>query len=546
MSDFAPHETEPRRRRLSPLTRRILAVNMMPILVLMVGLLYLDEYRATLVEQTLESLHTQGQMFAAALAEGAVYEAATDEDPVGETPINLDIARNMVRRLAEPAELRARLFSTENALLADSRTLYGPSGEIEVEDLSPPKPQSGLAALFDRLTRKLRQPWSGDDALPPYRESHPQTAKDYAETLSALSGNASEMVRANPDGGILLSVGVPVQRFKQVVGALMLMKDGAELEQRLFQVRLNILQMTALALAVTVMLSLYLAGTIARPVRRLALAAERVRKGHGRRPDIPRFPGRHDEIAELAHALADMTEALWARMDAIESFAADVAHEIKNPLTSLRSAVETISLIHDPEQKARLMAIIVDDVGRLDRLISDISDASRLDAELSRAETQPVSLAPLLATLADIHAATVKAQAPQILLDLPPGDPMTVPGIESRLAQVMRNLIANAVSFSPPDGKIAIKASREGDRLRILVEDEGPGIPEGKNEAIFERFYSERPAAEKFGTHSGLGLAISRQIVSAHLGSIAAENRLDAEGRRLGARFILDLPAKGD
>jgi two-component system sensor histidine kinase ChvG len=542
MSDDSFHP----RRRLSPLTRRILAVNMMPILVLVVGLLYLDEYRATLVEQTLDSLHTQGQMFAAALAEGAVYETATEDDPLGETPIDLDIARNMVRRLAEPANLRARLFSTEGGLLADSRTLYGSSGEIEVEELTPPKPQSGFSAVIGRLVNRLKKPLGHESNLPRYRESHPQTAKDYVEVQAALEGEVSEMVRSNQEGGVFLSVAVPVQRFKQVVGALMLMRDSEEMEQSLLQVRLNILQMTVLALSVTILLSLYLAGTIARPVRRLALAAERVRKGHGRRPDIPRFPGRHDEISELAHALADMTEALWNRMDAIESFAADVAHEIKNPLTSLRSAVETISLVSDPEHKARLMAIIIDDVGRLDRLISDISDASRLDAELSRAETKPVPLAQLLQTLADIHATTMKALAPVITLDLPMNDDLTVPGIESRLAQVIRNLIANAISFSPPNGAIAIQALREGQMIRITIEDEGSGIPEGKTEAIFERFYSERPAAEKFGTHSGLGLAISRQIVTAHRGFIRAENRKDVESRILGARFIVELPTLDD
>ncbi|TAN46231.1 MAG: HAMP domain-containing protein [Rhodospirillales bacterium] len=530
-------------RRLSPLTRRILAVNMMPILVLVLGLLYLDEYRATLVERTLESLHTQGQMFAAALAEGAVYELPGEEDHETASPFDLDVARNMVRRLAEPADLRARLFSPEGYLLADSRTLYGKSGEIEVETLAPPK---GSSDILHRLAAWASRPFASDENLPLYRERHPQRARDYPEVAGALDGNAMEIMRANPEGGIYLSVAVPVQRLKQVVGALMLMQGGEEMEQSLLQVRLNILKMTALALLVTVLLSLYLAGTIARPIRRLALAAERVRRGHGRRHDIPRFPGRRDEISELAHSLADMTEALWARMDAIESFAADVAHEIKNPLTSLRSAVETISLIKDPEQRAKLMAIIIDDVGRLDRLISDISDASRLDAELSRAENVPVALAPLLETLVGIHAATAKPGMAKIDLELPPDDPLSVEGIESRLAQVVRNLIANALSFSPPEGAIVVKGSRSDSLVRIEVEDEGPGIPEDKTEAIFERFYSERPQGEKFGTHSGLGLAISRQIVTAHRGRIRAENRKHADGRVAGARFIVELPAKSD
>lgn len=546
MSETQPAQPDFRHKRLSPLTRRILAVNMMPILVLVVGLLYLDEYRATLVDQALESLHTQGQMFAAALAEGAVFEDAFESGPDDEPPIDLDVARNMVRRLAAPADIRARLFSHEGFLLADSRTLYGPSGEIEVEELQPPKPKADFARFVRKAIDRFKKAFDQESRLPRYRESHPQSVRDYVEALEALDGNASEMVRLNPEGGMMLSVAVPVQRFKQVVGALLLTKDSREMEESLLQVRLNILEMTALALTVTILLSLYLASTIARPVRRLALAAERVRKGHGRRPDIPRFPRRNDEISELAHALADMTEALWARMDAIESFAADVAHEIKNPLTSLRSAVETVSLVSDPEKKARLMAIIVDDVGRLDRLISDISDASRLDAELSRAEAKTVPLAQLLQTLLDIQQTTAKENGPRFSLSLPDDDPLAVSGIESRLAQVMRNLIANAVSFSPQGGVIAIAARRQDGMIEVSVEDEGPGIPEGKNEAIFDRFYSERPEGEKFGTHSGLGLAISRQIVTAHQGTIFAQNREDGQGRRLGARFVMTLPAKTD
>jgi two-component system sensor histidine kinase ChvG len=311
-------------------------------------------------------------------------------------------------------------------------------------------------------------------------------------------------------------------------------------------VRLDILKTFLFALAVTVLLSIYLAGTIARPVRRLATAADRVRRGLGREVVIPDFSRRGDEIGDLSSALREMTGVLWQRMDAIDRFAADVAHEIKNPLTSLRSAVETASRIEDPVKQRRLLAIILEDVQRLDRLISDISDASRLDAELSRHEHEPVALDRMLATLVELHEATTMEGAPRLRLIVPsnarPSD-FVVPGIEDRLVQVLRNLIANAISFSPSGGTIGLAVQRDQNTVVVTIDDEGPGIPDAKLAAIFDRFYSERPAGEKFGTHSGLGLSISKQIIEAHRGIIRAENRRGAGGAIVGARFIVRLPA---
>jgi two-component system, OmpR family, sensor histidine kinase ChvG len=235
-----------------------------------------------------------------------------------------------------------------------------------------------------------------------------------------------------------------------------------------------------------------------------------------------------------------MTAGLWNRIDAIERFAADVSHEIKNPLTSLRSAVETTARVTDPVQQRRLMAIILEDVQRLDRLITDLSDASRLDAELQRAESGSVDIGRMLGMLADLYRTTLEDSGIKVTLSLPPGSSLTVPGIEDRLVQVFRNLIGNAISFSPPGGSITLRARREGAWVIATVEDDGPGIPAGKLDAIFERFYTERPAGEKFGTHSGLGLSISKQIITAHRGEVFAENR---EGRP-GARFTVKIPAK--
>jgi two-component system sensor histidine kinase ChvG len=325
---------------------------------------------------------------------------------------------------------------------------------------------------------------------------------------------------------------------------LLLTQDGARLEDSLQSVRADILHCFLVALAVTVALSLYLAGTIVRPIRRLALAAERMRRGHGRHREIPDLTGRGDEIGELSLALRELTGALWTRMDATEHFAADVAHEIKNPLSSLRSAVETVVRVQDPERQRPLMAIIADDVNRLDRLITDISNASRLDAELSRAEPKPVDLGAMLRMLVGFHAATIADDGvtPRVIGELPEDVDLIVPGVEGRLVQVFQNLIANAVSFSPPGGTVALTARRDGRYVEITVSDQGPGIPEGKLTAIFERFYSERPPAEKFGTHSGLGLSISQQIIGAHLGTITAANRRGPDGAIVGAVFTVRLP----
>jgi two-component system sensor histidine kinase ChvG len=290
-------------------------------------------------------------------------------------------------------------------------------------------------------------------------------------------------------------------------------------------------------------MSFYLARAIARPIRRLAIAADRVRRGHGRFIEIPDFSRRRDEIGDLSSVLQRMTKELWERIDSIERFAADVSHEIKNPLTSLKSAVETAARLKDPERQKKLMDIVLEDVERLDRLISDISRASRLDAELQRAEMEAVDMRHMLTTLAEVEGASTDTDAPKIVLDLPKEGTLKVLGVEDRLVQVLRNIIANAKTFSPPRGTIRIGALSEGKFVTITVDDQGPGLPKGKLEAIFDRFYTERPAGEKFGTHSGLGLSISKQIMEAHDGQIFAENMVGPDGNTLGARFVVRVPA---
>ena len=526
-------------RPISPLTRRIIAVNVLPVALLAVGFLYLGKFESSLIGQQIESLRTQGEIFAAALSEGAVLDS-TDEGEI----LLPDLARQMMRRLVEPTRTRARLFDIGGKQIADSRLLRGPGDAVQVTELPPIEHKGPMVRLTDRIYDWVAELVPSRHKHPPYREGATGTAEDYGEAVRALRGESASAVRSDPQsGGLVISVAVPVQRYKQVLGAVMLSSGNGEIEEELRTVRLELLRIFGVALLVTVLLSLYLAGTIARPIRRLAGAAQRAR-GRGARVEIPDFTGRGDEIGELSGSLREMTDALWDRMSAIESFAADVAHEIKNPLSSLRSAVETAARIEDPSKRRRLMVIIQDDVERLDRLISDISDASRLDAELSRLEMAPIDIAAMLHALAEMHEATQAEGAPRLTLDIADrGRALIVPGTESRLSQVFVNVIANAASFSPPDGEIRIRAGADGRAVMVSVEDQGPGIPEDKLTAIFDRFYTERPAGEKFGTHSGLGLSISKQIVEAHRGRIWAENRTDATGAVCGARFLIRLPA---
>jgi two-component system sensor histidine kinase ChvG len=525
---------------ISPLTRRILALNVLALALLGGGFLYLGKYQASLIGQQIEALRTQGKVFAAALGEGAVL------DSVDEGEILLpDLARQMMRRLVEPTRTRARLFDVKGDIIADSRVLRGPGDTVQVLELEESERDGKILHIADLVYDWIVSMLPRHTRYPVYRESITPRAEDYPEVMRALRGEVGSAIRSDPaSGGLVLSVAIPIQRYKQVLGAVMLSAGSGEIEEELRTVRLELLRIFGVALLVTVALSFYLAGTIARPIRLLAAAAERAQSRRGR-VEIPDFTGRGDEIGDLSGSLREMTDALWQRMSAIERFAADVAHEIKNPLSSLRSAVETATRLEDLTKQQRLMAIILDDVERLDRLITDISDASRLDAELGRLELTPVDIAAMLQALVDVDDATRTANSPRLVLAISKNDrSLIVPGIETRLSQVFRNVIGNAVSFSPPIGEIRLTARHDGRAVLVLVDDEGPGIPDDKLTAIFDRFYTERPLGEKFGTHSGLGLSISKQIVEAHRGMIWAENRKDPGGTIVGARFCIRLPAE--
>ena len=539
-----------RRSRLSPIVLRILAVNVMALAILVGSLLYLGRYQERLIASDLDAMLLQARLCASAVSEGAVVVDEEDHNML--SPL---LARLMIRRLVEATNTRTRLFDSDDGLLVDSRTLRERGEPIESEELPKrDKPESGILSslmlgfdVIDRLVESRN--------YPPYPEDENQRGSQYGIVQRAMAGEPAKQVWSMPESDLILAVAVPVQRNKQVLGAIMLSRPNPKIDAAVREVRINILEIFGITLLITVLLSLYLARAIARPIRLLAQAADGVRHGQMqvvglagtasllKRDVIPDLSARHDEIGDLSSALRDMTAALAKRIGAIENFAADVAHEIKNPLTSLRSAVETAERVQDPAMQRRLMLVIRDDVDRLDRLISDSSNASRLDAELRRAEAAPVDVGKMLAALVALYVVHDDGgrQARVVIAPPAPND-LAVMGVEVRLVQVLQNLIANALSFSPPDGQVVLSAKQDGRVAQIMVEDSGPGIPENKLEAIFDRFYSERPKEEKFGTHSGLGLSISKHIVEAHGGKIRAENRRDAEGRIVGARFVLEFP----
>lgn len=528
-------------RSHSPLTRRILLLNLIPVALLTLGAVYLSDYEEELIDAELASLLVQGEMVAAGIGEVAVVG--------GETTVNrmdADAARQLLTRLVRPTGVRARLFSETGELLGDSAVL-SEVGRIHVVPLPPPEvPVEVEVELGDRISDWLARQLSRGDRYPEYVDRPVPTLRDFPEAASALRGFNASAVRSAGDGRLILSAAVPVQRYKQVLGALLLTRDNRAIAASLREVRYDMLTIAAAALGITVLLSLYLAGTITQPIVRLARAADEVRLARESRPEIPDLGKRGDEIGDLNDALRSMTGALWLRINTIESFAADVAHELKNPLTSLRSAIEMAGRPNlDPERRAKLMAIVMDDINRLNRLISDISDASRLDAELMRGEVKPVDLEALLRDMVN-HYAVMASQksAVEVEFRVAANPPFVAHGHDGRYGQVFRNVIDNALSFSPPGSRIVVELGREprNGPFVVTIDDEGQGIPEDNLESIFERFYSERPT-EHFGQHSGLGLSICRQIVETYGGSISASNRRAPDGRVLGARFTVRLPA---
>ncbi len=522
-----------RRRPFSSLTRQILIVNVVGLGLFAGGALYLNQFRSGLIETRIASLTTQAEIIASAIA----FTSARGLDV---TQINPAIAAQILNRLVLPTQTRARLFRADGLLIVDSRQKILPE-PVRSFTLEAPRLSQRLAERIEQFYSSLSSKLSAW-RRPLYREIEDKRGAEFVEVTLALRGYPANTVRENSMGEPILSVAVPVQRFKMVLGGLMLTTEAGDINEIVSAERRSILEVFLVALLIGVIMSVVMAGTIVRPIRRLADAAENVRNRKGGRSTIPDFSKRNDEIGDLSAVLADMTAALYDRIDANEHFAADVAHEIKNPLSSISSAVESMPRAKDQETRDKLLGILQDDVRRMDRLISDISQASRLDAQLSRAPVEPVELASLLSALIEIFTET-RENMPKIRLDISPHERFIVMGGEGRIGQVMRNLLENAASFSPPGGMITVSLKRSGRDVQVIIEDEGPGIPEENLETIFERFYTERPHGEAFGRHSGLGLSISRQITQAYGGSLTAENRKDADGKVLGARFIVKFRA---
>ena len=553
----------------SSLTRRILFLNIAGLAVLVAGILSINQLRAGLIDARVESLRTQGEIIAGAIAASATVETdsimidpekllelqageslapGTDQLDSLDFPINPERVAPVLRRLISPATTRARIYDRDANLLLDSRHLYS-RGQILRYPLPPmDDEEGGVLETVEKFVGKLFAP-----DLPLYKEQPGGSGTAYPEVMAALTGAPPPpVVRVNEQGEQVVSVAVPIQRYRAVLGVLLL-STGGDIDKIVSDERRAILLVFGVAALVMAILSMLLASTIANPLRRLAAAAVRVRRGVKSREEIPDFSDRQDEIGNLSVAVRDMTNALYARIEAIESFAADVSHELKNPLTSLRSAVETLPLAKNENSRQRLMEIIQHDVRRLDRLITDISDASRLDAELAREDAATVDVKNLLSELISVSREIAGRGKKRVEIDFKAGKlPQGVKGFlvnghDLRLGQVVTNLIENARSFVPHEtGRLTINLTRSGRHVIVTVDDNGPGIRADNIDRIFERFYTDRPASEAFGQNSGLGLSISRQIVEAHGGTLTAENIPGTKpGEVRGARFVVTLPAEG-
>ncbi|MCD8562819.1 MAG: sensor N-terminal transmembrane domain-containing protein [Alphaproteobacteria bacterium] len=536
-------------RRISGLTLRIIGVNAIALIILAFGTVYLGDYQKTLVAAKLEAFQSDAELVAAGIS-GTLKSESLDEQSALSITKSLLATRSF--RMFYGGEKRALLFDAQGRILSDSRHV-DPTSEIVLPE---PKPELESIRILKKMAGFILQLIPSGEPLPHYPAIPEEAqASAYPNASEALAGKISLSAWLEEDGLVFLSASAPIRRDGKILGALLMTREARDIQEEVTRLWANILRIFIGTLLITVMLSIYLSGTIAAPLRKLARAADSMRAGHSRGSDIPDFSERHDEIGELSVVLRNMTESLWSRMDRIERFAAEVAHELKNPLTSLKSAAETAGRVKKKEDLDKLLSIIVHDADRMSRLISDISAASRLDTELSREALTAVDMNQLAHTLLDsyepglerkavdpkIPGRIVKAGTIILRYTVEGNGAYKVAGIESRLLQVLDNLLSNAISFSPPKGSIAIRLATEERHIILQVEDQGPGIPSGKLEAIFERFYSERPQHEDFGNHSGLGLAICHQIVEAHGGKIYAENIIDNKEKVKGARFTVVL-----
>lgn len=502
----------------------ILALNLLSLLILFGGALALNEWRRGLIEARQESLSVQAELLANVLGELGITRGepypALDPGAAG-----LWLRDNFI-----PEGQRARLYDQDGLLVSDS---FAVTDAIPGEPLPPAHPAGTALAPSGPSPREEARLTRANADLS-------------AEVERALQGAPQADIRRNENGDRVVSVSLPVRHVQQVLGVLTL--EAGDVDETLAAQRRALTPFALVALAVNLLSALVLHLFVARPVMRLSAAADQVRLQRSRAISLPDLEDRKDEIGDLARALESMTDTLSTRMDAIERFAADVSHEIKNPLTSIRSALETLPLVKTDEQRQRLTNLLQQDVRRLDRLITDISNASRLDAELSRDRPRLIDLNELLGDIIAVYEGGQKPGEARVRF-ASTAEAAKVLGRDIPLGQVFRNLIDNARSFSPADGEVRVRLERDDSRpdlpLRIRVEDDGPGIPPENLETVFERFYTSRPKGTAFGANSGLGLSIVRQIVDAHGGRVHAENRTGENGAVVGARFEVLLPLAG-
>ena len=525
------------KRKVSPLTLKIWSINIIAIFVVLIAVLHLDRYEDSLIQSELEALEHQAELFANALSEVAVKN-----DPGIHSYLSSIAVQNVINRSALRSPARSRVFDTAGRLLADSQELPGRVPSVITKPLASVFPDIFFQKFFDDFFQQFFN--SSIQVRRPINEAHKiQLAHTFPEVISALKGSSIKTVKLRESGESLLTVAVPIQKYKRVLGVLLLSVKDEKVDAAFSSYQKELIIAVVIALVITSALSLYLSRSITKPILSLASAAEKIKNDRSGRSEIPEVSKRDDELGDLSKALIEMTNNLWQRLDAIEKFAADVSHEIKNPLTSIKSAVETATKIKDSGKRDQLLTVILDDVNRLDRLITDISDSSRLDAELSREKFEAIDIESLLLAFHQLRKFQKRFEQKSLTLNIEKGEKqLLILGHESRIVQVIDNIVNNAITFAPVNSNINISVSANTTDVKITIDDEGPGIPENKLDAIFERFYSERPAAEKFGLHSGLGLSICKQIVEAHNGKIFAKNRRGYQNDIKGARFIITLP----
>lgn len=546
------------------LLRRILISNLMGFFILVGGILYLGWFHTWLIDAKLEALKTQGKIIADAIAANAkvvreriIIDADALPDSSGKTTtlpydglaefelsIHPEEVTPILRRLIQPTNTRARIYARDGTLIVDTaQTLarWSTRNEPNVSDREAPPTQN----IWTRLTRYLfREP------LPVYQEIGTGNGMAYKEVQAALEGEEKNMLLLNRKGEQIVSFALPIRRFNEVQGVLLLSTRPGQIDKILKEERIVILILASIALLASVVTSLLLARTVAGPIRRLSAAAERVSENIDARTQLPEYAGRTDEVAQMAAAFQAMTGALCRRIEASEKFAADVAHELKNPLTAARSTAESLGYAKTEEERIHLVAQIQGELKRLNRLITDVSNASRLDAELARKEMRPIDVTMMVRNVVGIFRDIIGDDSRSVALSAgkePFPGAFCVKGDEGRLGQVMTNLIDNAISFSPEGGTVTAYVRAATPFVEIVVEDEGPGIPDDRLVIIFDRFYSDRPATDTSrGKNSGLGLSISREIVLSHGGQIFAENRYpedaSADATPSGARFTVRLP----